>query len=383
MRSDMHKVVVERPRWNPGPGKNVRRASLPDELLPKFEGIKRPHTRRKSFTDLLGPLERWLRSQVGRPWNDVYSEACAVIKPDSVIRAHIKTHLLEFVERNTFMKESRVWCYHHVWWSGANEIPMDELSGRRQQFYVHPETGLLCVVPQRKRQRSAYDLNRLRLQMVRRWTSETQLLIQWHGCWFLCEMKPFREIQIIPPFDFLWRMPLCLSHAREAYGRETICVGKRQLSSKDLKRYGLKNSEDKKASLDVFLGTDFLGRIEGAHGNPIRRCIRITFRWFDFNVERTQSQNRNSDQEDVWQTNIITKTDRFFEITSKRRKGFPSETQVKKGFRVVHGNKELREKLGRNDPCPCGSGRRFQKLLPAFGSLRRRAEKILFPRMTN
>jgi uncharacterized protein YecA (UPF0149 family) len=48
-----------------------------------------------------------------------------------------------------------------------------------------------------------------------------------------------------------------------------------------------------------------------------------------------------------------------FEITSKRRKGFPSETQVKRGVRVVHGNKELNEKLGRNDLCPCGSGRRF------------------------
>jgi hypothetical protein len=48
-----------------------------------------------------------------------------------------------------------------------------------------------------------------------------------------------------------------------------------------------------------------------------------------------------------------------FEITSKRRKGFPSETQVKRGVRVVHGNKELSEKLGRNDLCPCGSGRSF------------------------
>jgi hypothetical protein len=48
-----------------------------------------------------------------------------------------------------------------------------------------------------------------------------------------------------------------------------------------------------------------------------------------------------------------------FEITSKRRKGFPSETQVKRGVRVVHGNKELSEKLGRNDLCPCGSGCRF------------------------
>ncbi len=49
---------------------------------------------------------------------------------------------------------------------------------------------------------------------------------------------------------------------------------------------------------------------------------------------------------------------------SKRRKGFPSETRVKRGQRIVHGDKELVEKRGRNDLCPCGSGRRFQALLP-------------------
>ncbi|MCB1581823.1 MAG: SEC-C metal-binding domain-containing protein [Marinicella sp.] len=50
-----------------------------------------------------------------------------------------------------------------------------------------------------------------------------------------------------------------------------------------------------------------------------------------------------------------------FEPTSKRRKGYPSETKVKRGQRVVHGYKVLIEKLGRNDLCPCGSGKRFKK----------------------
>ena len=53
-----------------------------------------------------------------------------------------------------------------------------------------------------------------------------------------------------------------------------------------------------------------------------------------------------------------------FERSSKRRKGFPSETRVKRGFRFVRGGeKELIEKLGREDPCPCGSGKRFQEML--------------------
>jgi hypothetical protein len=52
-----------------------------------------------------------------------------------------------------------------------------------------------------------------------------------------------------------------------------------------------------------------------------------------------------------------------FERSSKRRKGFPSETKVKRGDRVVHGDVELSEKLGRKDLCPCGSRRLFQGLL--------------------
>jgi hypothetical protein len=50
----------------------------------------------------------------------------------------------------------------------------------------------------------------------------------------------------------------------------------------------------------------------------------------------------------------------FYERTSKGRKGFVSETRVGKGRRTLHGDKELEEKLGRRDPCQCGSGRRFQ-----------------------
>ncbi len=60
----------------------------------------------------------------------------------------------------------------------------------------------------------------------------------------------------------------------------------------------------------------------------------------------------------------IPRTRCAFERTSKRRRGYPSETHVKRGARIVHTEKELIERLGRNDLCPCGSGRRFQEVLP-------------------
>src|SRR5215472_1951405 len=73
----------------------------------------------------------------------------------------------------------------------------------------------------------------------------------------------------------------------------------------------------------------------------------------------------------------ISTTSPAFSITRKRRKSFPSETQVRRGDRVVHGDIELTEKLGRNDLCPCGSGRRFQTLLHDIRTLRRRQSRLL------
>jgi hypothetical protein len=63
--------------------------------------------------------------------------------------------------------------------------------------------------------------------------------------------------------------------------------------------------------------------------------------------------------------------------------GVPSsETKVKRGDRVVGVDTELVEKLGGNDPCPCGSGRRFQALLPRRRPLRRHQRPLLRPRLT-
>jgi SEC-C motif len=73
----------------------------------------------------------------------------------------------------------------------------------------------------------------------------------------------------------------------------------------------------------------------------------------------------------------ISKNSPAFSTTRKRRKSFPSETHVKRGPRVVHGDVELTEKLGRNDLCPCGSGRRFQSMLHEVRQLRRRKSQLL------
>jgi hypothetical protein len=93
-----------------------------------------------------------------------------------------------------------------------------------------------------------------------------------------------------------------------------------------------------------------------------------------FLTTHTENINKGNRME----TNYEESEDSQFEITSKRRKGFPSETRVKRGVQIVHGDKQLTEKLGRNDLCPCGSMRRFEELLHAHRQLRWPVEEVLF-----
>jgi len=48
------------------------------------------------------------------------------------------------------------------------------------------------------------------------------------------------------------------------------------------------------------------------------------------------------------------------EPISKRRRGYPSAKKPKRVDEKTKGGVEFMEKLGRNDLCPCGSGKRFK-----------------------
>lgn len=240
MRPDMHKVVMERPRWNPGRNKRGRRANLPYELLPKFEGIKRPYIQRKALTDLLGPLRRWLHSQVGRPWNDVYSEACAVIKPDSVIRAHIKTHLLEFVERHTFMQNEQVCILNTS--RGGGITPVTKLRWGRQRFFVHPETGLLHEMP--KISKRAWQAQNLKPAASVHWVKENLAIKQIRGLWYECHYEVIHSSQWVDSYDHALERIVARQDVSRNELLYQICTRKHQLSKHELRRLGLRNAPE-------------------------------------------------------------------------------------------------------------------------------------------
>ena len=90
----------------PGKGyaKRVHKCLDAGDSPPAREGMKHCHGHgTKHFNEHLAPLRRFLESNVGRPWNKVYSEICQYVDRGNVVQKHILTHLFEYVAVHTIL----------------------------------------------------------------------------------------------------------------------------------------------------------------------------------------------------------------------------------------------------------------------------------------
>src|SRR5262245_35845773 len=159
MRADMAKVIVERPRFGSrmrgGPKKGYKRklSRLAPEDQPRREGMKRPYGHdTKSLNEHLGPLGRYLEKQLGRPWDDVFSEICAHIDRNSAVQDHVRDHLWDFVTTEVILIDG---LPHHKPGAGGRpgrKSPL-EAHGRWGGFYVCPLSGILKRVKRKRRRR--------------------------------------------------------------------------------------------------------------------------------------------------------------------------------------------------------------------------------------
>lgn len=137
MRSDMRDVLITRARGGGGWKKPGRKRPL--EELPSFEPIDRRGT--KFFTDLLGPLKRFLASRVGRPWDEVFSELKAVLDARSLLQQHVFVHLEQMVHVRVVRVDGELLAL-------GRYGPAPIRSGRRRSsFYVDPDSGRLQRSP--------------------------------------------------------------------------------------------------------------------------------------------------------------------------------------------------------------------------------------------
>ena len=144
MRSDFKKVLTERPRIRLSPNyKAVRCAKrkIGDEDMGRLESM-RDLSNRNGYstiqTDLMGPLYRYLRSRVGMPWDETYSEVCSHLKGRSTTQQHLLDHLLRAVTRNLYAEGGRL--YH------SNGIEFPARRKWRSEYYVDPRDGTLKAV---------------------------------------------------------------------------------------------------------------------------------------------------------------------------------------------------------------------------------------------
>jgi hypothetical protein len=276
MRPDMHKVVIERPRYGHGDkyhnyrARNERGAPFgargrPDESdghdhLPAKQGMRRPHKTRY-FSDHLGPLKRFLRSRVGRRWDDVYSEIRAGLSTGSTTHQHILSHIGDFIR--VHLERGADGRLYDV--SRRNGFARGSVDG----LYVDPDTSILCWAGERRPWRSRRR-QKVEEPEIRRIDGKPYRRI--NGCWFEGverELPPLtivveRDEEGYPKFD-RYNRPIprkvggeafdvllgCTVH-RGGYDRldtsddarlrpTRYCYKKRQLSTKELRRLGLVN----------------------------------------------------------------------------------------------------------------------------------------------
>ncbi len=254
MRQDMAKVIVERPRRYESYPRSypfyLKNVDLFDEDgTIKNEGMRKPHVYRhggKELNENLAPLKRFLRSRVGRPWDEVFSEICKNINVNSAVQNHIREHIFQYVEINIEMRNGIPY-----WINYGKERPLASESAYRahEHLYVDPDTGILSVIKDKKKEKEK-DILPIKID-----DSEFYDIINGHWFWVKTEwmygnddrygFKYEKRLIIKNETNLLTKLEKRLLNIRQydyvAYSRQII--DKRQLSKKEIKKikkkYGL------------------------------------------------------------------------------------------------------------------------------------------------
>jgi len=244
MRPDFPKVIVERPRYGGGISdpKGYKKDLQGDwDELAKREKIRQKWMKSpsyKEFSERLGPLKRYLYSKVGKAWNDIYSEIREHLSYDSVIQAHVMTHLYDYVALDVEWIDG-VLCYKQQRRYGRLEVT----ASGQDQFYVDPDDGILKVIyttgKYKYNWRKPKDLF---------WINKSELKVAMiiEGLYYECQLTRVPEDfgkgkygYLDSKYDVCYRCSFNLQKMFMKYGEGLYCTSKRQLNSKEIRKYKL------------------------------------------------------------------------------------------------------------------------------------------------
>jgi hypothetical protein len=190
MRPDMGKIAVDAYRHGGYSAKKVRsklrRGKYPADRLemPTKTSTSRSRNGGRYPGEYLSPLYRWLAKQVGRRWDDVYSEVTQTLVGGYTNLEHIKSHIFDRVETG----EVRIidgWPHRLIGFRfGTRGHPWIEM--RRYEMYVD-DRGVLRGMPAGKTpHEKRRDRNRPSIIMLDAVTAAAKI----NGTWFAADLTP-------------------------------------------------------------------------------------------------------------------------------------------------------------------------------------------------
>lgn len=256
MRKDMSKVIVERPRLGGGMYKKGR--TVDPDLQISQEGMRKPYIRKyieKSLNENLSPLRRFLFSQVGKKWNDVYSDISRNLRTDNTVQQHVRDHLEDFVAVRTSLKDDKIMVSSKYGW-------YDYIGDTGKLLYVDPCDGVLKINKFEPTRKPYTYGDRLREDRERREATERVFPDGTHlklidGLWYKVEyadIPKFKTYKIkdangdlvdrqypVYVFDAILKKNVSYQDSPYSQRLTKYCVSKRQLSKLELKKYKLSN----------------------------------------------------------------------------------------------------------------------------------------------
>lgn len=224
MRKDMAKVIVERPRLGSrmpsrkkGYRKYVQKAGV-ENLPPQEPMLGHWHGRGRWLNEHLGPMRRFLRSRVGRPWNKVHQELCEHVSFDNAVQKHVLTHVFDYVVRHVTI-QGRSIIENDGWRLGRELSP--------GTMYICPRTGLLKVIRQNSQTEAPQHVY---------WGQLTQYQ-QRDGAWWELRLRA-RPLDSEGYWDVWLERPL--EHVKDAdleaaFGGKLMALSKRPLSPREVR----------------------------------------------------------------------------------------------------------------------------------------------------
>lgn len=242
MRSDMKDLIVEEPRWQGfGSKRSYKRGRQKPRILVDNDEdgvyIEDINHRRgkmartsKQFGDHTLPLKRFLIKNVGRKWDDVWSDICQHTDLRTIRGRHLREHVGFWVEQQIkFDAEGNPMSI-----GGGSFFPLS--SGN---LYVHPETGILMRVPLAGKSPKV-KVN----QDIRKDPSNPEALLERvEGIWYRTTYTTSQSVA----YEKRSNGHGYVSRPSPWNAEALVIKSKKQLSSKELHRYGLSNGGQKTA----------------------------------------------------------------------------------------------------------------------------------------